>query len=481
MSFLFFIFCNFFLIYSKSESEEEKLIFVMTHFRHGARAPQHYYFPDDYKDYVKEYWDNPGELTGVGQRMHYLLGIRNRLRYIDEKKFLSKKFDPHEILIYSSPFNRTIISVSSQLQGLYPQYINQGENITEEQKNFSKPQVDVDCEKINEEINKLNLSALPNSMILAPVRMINNNERKITLYDIEPCTEKRDMIKRKNSESLNSLLNITLFFQENFGENFDKLYGKKENYDMWFLDDLCDGFISGYTHRREMSELMETKIDPEKLINFCFDFQKLNFRDWISGDEKHVMAHLEVSKLMKEFIHYMKERIDANIKGEEDIDKKYDDYSRPKMMMISGHDSTISCFEIFLFDALGYNISEYYIYPKFAAQIAFEVTTIDDNKEGKNYSDYYINYYFNDEPIFKISVEEFIEKISPHIWSDQQIDEFCGFDNKSGKKDSSKTLLIFFISLSSFFLLLSIILLILLIRKKKDDSKVSKLYSSKTT
>ena len=84
MSFLFFIFCNFFLIYSKSESEEEKLIFVMTHFRHGARAPQHYYFPDDYKDYVKEYWDNPGELTGVGQRMHYLLGIRNRLRYIDE-------------------------------------------------------------------------------------------------------------------------------------------------------------------------------------------------------------------------------------------------------------------------------------------------------------------------------------------------------------------------------------------------------------
>ena len=480
MSFLFLIFCNILIFYSKPESEEEKLIFVMTHFRHGARAPQHFYFPDEYKDYAKEFWDNPGELTGMGQRMHYLLGIRNRLRYIDGKKFLSNKFNPHEILIYSSPFNRTIISVSSQLQGLYPQYVKQGENITEEQKDFSKPQVNVDCEKINEEIENLNLSALPNNMILAPIRMINNNERKITLYDIEPCTEIRDKYKKKNEESISSLLNITSFFKEKFSQNFDKIFGKKENYDMNLIDNVCDAFISGYTHRRKMSELMETGLNSEQLINFCFDFQKLNFRDWVLGDKKRDLAHLEVSKLMKEFIHYMKERIDADIKGEI-IDKKYDDYSRPKMMMISGHDSTVSCFEIFLFDALGYNITEYYIYPKFASQIAFEVTTNDDNKEGKKYSDYFINYYFNDEPIFKINVEEFIEKISPHIWSDQEIDDFCGFENNYGKKDSSKTLLILFISLTSFLVFISLILLICLIRKKKVESNVSQIYYSKGT
>jgi len=59
--------------------------------------------------------------------MHYLLGLRNRIRYIDELKFLSDKFDPHEILIYSTSVNRTLVSVSAQLQGLYPQSAEKGE------------------------------------------------------------------------------------------------------------------------------------------------------------------------------------------------------------------------------------------------------------------------------------------------------------------------------------------------------------------
>ena len=32
--------------------------------------------------YTLESWDNPGELTGMGKRMHYLLGVYNRKRYI---------------------------------------------------------------------------------------------------------------------------------------------------------------------------------------------------------------------------------------------------------------------------------------------------------------------------------------------------------------------------------------------------------------
>lgn len=452
---------------------EDKLVFVMTHFRHGARAPQNYYNQEKYLDYIKEHWDIPGELTGVGQRMHYLLGIRNRLRYIDEKKFLSKKFDPHEILIYSSPFNRTIISVSSQLQGLYPQYINQGENVTEEQKEFARPQVDINCSEINEEINNLNYNALPLSMILAPVRMINNNERKITLYDIEPCTYKRDEIKRKHSETLSSLLNITKTFNERYGEKLDKFYEKKENYDMWFMDNFCDAYISAYTHKRQMKELNKTGIDFEELIDFCFEFQKLNFRDWISGDPEHVLAHLEVSKLMKEFIHYMEERIKADIKGE-NLDKKYEDYSRPKMMMVSGHDSTISCYEIFLMDALKYNINENYVYPKFATQIAFEVTTNNDNRAGKTFDDYYINYYFNDGHIFNMTVKDFLSKITSHIWSDKKINDFCGFNNnnKENEKNSNKTILITFICLTTFFMITTILLLILY-RKKLIEIKMS--------
>jgi len=161
---------------SFSISDDDKLIFLYTHFRHGARAPQA--VNSTFYDMLGQRWTNPGELTGMGQRMHYLLGLRNRIKYINELKFLSEKYDPHEILIFSSAINRTIISASSQLQGLYPQFISLGEKIEDGQEENAKPQVDIDCEIINEQIKLLNNSALPYSMILAPIRMINNNERK---------------------------------------------------------------------------------------------------------------------------------------------------------------------------------------------------------------------------------------------------------------------------------------------------------------
>ena len=51
--------------------------------------------------------------------MEYILGLRNRRRYITEKyNFLSINYNPHELLVYCSEFNRTMISMIAQLQGL---------------------------------------------------------------------------------------------------------------------------------------------------------------------------------------------------------------------------------------------------------------------------------------------------------------------------------------------------------------------------
>ena len=85
----------------------------------------------------------------------------------------------------------------------------------------------------------------------------------------------------------------------------------------------------------------------------------------------------------------MKKRIDADINGE-NIEGQYKDYSRPKMLIISGHETTISLHEVFLMDSLGFNDS-FFIFPKFAAQIAFEVTRKNDGPK-KNYSDYFDEY-----------------------------------------------------------------------------------------
>ena len=476
------------LITISTIESKDKLIFVMTHFRHGARAPQRFYDKDEGTDFIKEKWENPGELTGIGQRMHFYLGLRNLLIYIEDNNFLSKKYDAHELLIYSSCLNRTIVSVSSQLQGLYPPYLNAGETIAHEQEKFSKPPINVNLDdpRIGADIiNSLGKNALPNSMTIAPIRMINSNEKKIRLYDTGPCKNKVEEIKEKNSKNIKTLLDIVNEFKQKYGEKFDKFYGKKENYDMKFIENVCDAFLSAYPEypqTRKMEKLNTTGIFVDDFKQYCDRFQILNFRDKILGDEKHSVAHLETSKLMKEFIHYMKERIelDKNEEGQ----KKFDDYSKPKMILISGHDTTISCFEIFLMEALGKTL-DFYRYPDFAAQIAFEVTTVDDDKKGKSFKEYFVNYYFNDELLSTLNVEEFIDKMEKQIWSEEYINEFCGFDegkknsnNKSNNQQNNnneslmKVALFLFISLTGLFLIIIIILSLKFVGNKKSESKI---------
>ena len=151
-------------------SKDDILVFLYTHFRHGARAPLK--INNTFYDKFGEKWTNPSQLTGIGQRMHYLLGLRNRKKYIKKEKLLSESFNPHEILIYSSNSNRTMVSASSQLQGFYPQNSDIGEILTEEQEKMAYPPVNIDTPEITEKIEGLNKAALPYRMTLDPVRMI---------------------------------------------------------------------------------------------------------------------------------------------------------------------------------------------------------------------------------------------------------------------------------------------------------------------
>ena len=134
----------------------------MTHFHHGARGSSN--IDENSLDYAREKWTKPGELTGMGMRQHYLLGLRNRKRYINDYKLLSPIYDPHEILVYSTYYNRTLMSAYSQLQGLYPSKEEIGTNLTEKQEKLAVPEVDINDSYIQEEIKKMNLSGLPNYM-----------------------------------------------------------------------------------------------------------------------------------------------------------------------------------------------------------------------------------------------------------------------------------------------------------------------------
>ena len=165
----------------------------------------------------------------------------------------------------------------------------------------------------------------------------------------------------------------------------------------------------------------------------------------------------------------MKRRLDSNI-TEEDEDSNYKDYSYPRMLMISGHDSTVSANLIFLINALGLDDEKIFTYPNYSSQLALEVRTNKTITKNSTYKDYYIIGYLDDNKIFEVNADDFINKVEDYAWSDEKINEFCGFDqninisknNDKIKSDNAKTaykiLMTIFICISAIFIASTIFL-----------------------
>jgi acid phosphatase/lysosomal acid phosphatase/prostatic aicd phosphatase len=227
----------------------------MTHCRHGARAS---IFDGD-SDYMKEYWKVPKELTGVGERMHYLLGLRNRERYIKEKKLLSEKFNTNELKVISTGVKRTIVSVLSQLQGLYPQKQRLGEILNESQLKMSNPPIIIDYKNIQDEITELNDNALPETMTLIPLE-IRNSSSFLTAYDQMDCQGAINASSTSMTDNMDSLTNE---FNEKYAKYMNQFKGIPSQYKYNFSSTakICDTYIACYSDGRNMSEFRRTGIN----------------------------------------------------------------------------------------------------------------------------------------------------------------------------------------------------------------------------
>jgi len=91
----------------------DKLEFVFEVVRHGARAPL-------INSDIHAFNVPPQMLTPSGMRQRYLLGTRNRQRYVEQLGLLSQDYDQSEIYVESTDVLRTLQSAESELLGLYP-------------------------------------------------------------------------------------------------------------------------------------------------------------------------------------------------------------------------------------------------------------------------------------------------------------------------------------------------------------------------
>ena len=111
---------------SAEANDSYEIKFVWSLIRHGARSPTKL---NNNKDLLDFEWDiNAGELTNLGLRQLFILGLQQNERY-------SKLLESNQLYMISTNFNRTIMSLLSYYHGL----VRDGDELSDIQKERAFP------------------------------------------------------------------------------------------------------------------------------------------------------------------------------------------------------------------------------------------------------------------------------------------------------------------------------------------------------
>ena len=314
------------------------------------------------------------------------------------------------------------------MQGLYPPNENLGENLNELQLKRSDPPVNISDSTIEQKKINLNNDSLPNSMVFILFESLNI----LSLSECHgggggggggPPPPPGSPPPSHNQRGYD----IENEFNEKYKEKFNQFEGIEsgKNYTFHEISDICDNYIADYVDGREMSNFSKF-FDLDEFYEYClrqFEIEQIQSR--ISTEERQYASGTYFMGLL---INYTKLKIDEDL--------GINNSTNPKMLIVSGHDTTLNTQQFFMQFALGTS-SNFSRNPTFASQMAFEIKRNDD-KQNRNYSDYFINYYFNDELILNMTVEKFLNIMEPHIMSSEQINAVCNSsDNNNGNNNSS--------------------------------------------
>ena len=416
-----FFFLNLFLsnlliiIISKNPNNEgEKLLFVWEHFRHGARGPYCYFDKVNWKDYLNEKWDGEGELSPLGMRMHYLLGVSSKQKY---SNFLSKTYNPNEILITSTNVNRTILSAFSTLQGLF----NFSTTNTLNDKQIKKaniPNVN-NSYLISKKIKDLENKVTEGGIGMYPVHIYTTNyDHLFQIFRTEECPGISKYIeKARNTNELKKILNDTSAkINDTYGEYIFKFMSKSGVEDPYYLFDyyelfsIADTFIADYYNGREIKIVNDTEINMENFYKDCLNISFIESYYKQFGTPISELLYIAVSPVFRTLFNYMDMRINLDKKGEPDkiIPKS------PRFVLTAGHDSTLAANDLFLkaefnieFERAEYSHSQFYELWK--------------NNNGK----YIIKYLVNHKEKAAFAYEEFKQKVLSKLYASEEIEKIC--------------------------------------------------------
>ena len=436
---------------------DRKLIFVYEHARHGARGPSSSYGAI-LNNGVDEYgvdWGTDGELTQIGKRQHYFLGVRNKLKYGGLIDF--KKYNPKQILIHATDYNRTHQSILSELYGMY-----------EDMKEAELVGDEAEYDMVNEEYMQKSNYTLYDQIKQEFVNLGNKvNKLSFPVFNIHKFPDKRiflvdDCIKMKNyrDEKVGNVVKQYIKdFDDEFADAFFKFTGKTADYFHLYdiMKSITDHFICNYDNKRDLSNLEVHGLNLTRFYNFSKSFYGHFIFNYFIDE---YTSGLEETHLMQDLLGYMDKRIEYGDK---------ESYRAPKMVMDCGHDTTVGPIARFL--GASFN-KPYHEFCEFACNIFIELYS----EGGGKYS---VDYYLDDELIFGgLDYDVFKSTLQAHFWNDSYVDEFCGrkedtdITDKSSLSDYANILFMISIITTILFLIFVSSTVIIFRRLKKLEKKL---------
>ena len=395
-------------------SIQSQLRWAFEIFRHGARTP-YSGMNSSFYDCFGLPWIGLKELTGVGLRQHFLVGSRNRIKYMIENKLIKEQYDPREVFLISTDSNRTIMSANAQVQGLYPP--GTGPTLYPNQSDSAIPPVNLDEVKdAKDELDhNEDYAALPNKMNIIPVHSFFNADHFIQLQDKKVCKPTNEYYKKnqKRKEVTDFLDEMTNKYGEYLNKTLiieDKSVDVLKDYTKAYY--IFDTIICRYTEGYPLPKLGD--ISDEDLLKDSFKFFDLDLiGNGINNDSE--ICLYSMSPIFDRILKWI------NLKIEKDKAKDFDytNYDLPKFVMFSAHDSTCAAFMGFMRDVFGAETR----YPYFATNINLELY-LDNDK-------YYIEYIINDESMLNITYDEFVGNLSQKMKTMDEVSIFSTFLNSS--------------------------------------------------
>ena len=428
-----------------SHNSTDNLYFVFEHFRHGARSPCEGKFINKTDDLGAK-WENFGALTNIGIKQQFLLGKINREHY---DNYISKEYNPKEIQIYSTNYNRTIMSAEAQILGFY----NNNNSSLNDKSNFD--------DIIGEEniMNDLLFSIIPEINLF---EKDNNGINRILFSEKFECKLTKKMLK-KNLEKCEELkiFEKSNKIREKFNKKYIDIFEKEFNNRSYALKykgmyQFCDIYISIYFdegRNKNILNNLEKKynfFNSSEILDICYDYFYEKFLIIDAEEYSKGVSKILNSRTLHKIINIMKIKIEKN-------DPNFMTKDFPKFLLYSAHDDTLTQMQIFL--NINFDIGKEWV--PFASNQIFEL-----RKYGNIF---YVEVYYNNRLKMNITFEQFEEVINNNIFNEDEINNKC-----YGLRNSDY----FFIFLALLFILIIMLIIFIFLNVwiyfKSENNKIEK-------